>query len=70
MSEIPESLVSHPNMTVYLGELAARHAFEAREFPFVRVVPGALLYLPGWMRLAAAPEKSFSSTQLGKEEQK
>ena len=54
-SSVPEALSSLPNFKMVQGELAARLTPDAgNPPPFLTIVPGAELYLPGWMRMAAS----------------
>ena len=61
-SSLPLELTSRKNVKVYQGELATRLTPDMSNPPsFLKIVPGAELYIPGWMRIASADEKSFSS---------
>ena len=52
-SEIPEGLAARPNFRVIQGELATRLTPDAvNPPPFLTIVPGAELYIPGWMQIA------------------
>ena len=54
-SFVPKALSSLPNFKMMQGELAVRLTPDAENPPpFLTIVPGAELYLPGWMRMAAS----------------
>ena len=58
-SSVPEALSSLPGFRMMQGELAARLTPEAENPPpFLTIIPGAELYLPGWMRMAASETNS------------
>lgn len=62
-SSLPPELASRRGVKVFQGELAARHTPDAANPPpFLTIVPGAELYLPGWMRIAASAEKNSDKT--------
>lgn len=53
-STVPESLATRPGFSVIQGELALRHTPDAENPPpFLAVIPGAELYIPGWMQLVS-----------------
>lgn len=52
-SDVPEALAARPNFRMVQGELAAMLTPDATNPPpFLTVVPGAELYIPGWMKMA------------------
>ena len=58
-SSLPPELASRNGVKVYQGELAARLTPDMSNPPdFLKVITGAELYIPGWMRIASADEKS------------
>ena len=69
VATLPDSILSHPKLTVYRGELAERHTSEdPSRHSCLRIVPGARLYIPGWMRLAADLGKTPCSTTQKQED--
>lgn len=49
--EIPDNFVKRFNLTMVIGEFAALVTGDRRDYPsWVKVVRGAELYIPGWMR--------------------
>ena len=57
-SSLPPELASRTGVKVYQGELAARLTPDLlNPPPFLKVIPGAELYLSGWMRIAATHAK-------------
>ena len=56
-STLPESLSGRSGFCVLQGELAVRRTPDASNPPsFLKVVPGAELYIPGWIRLVTKEE--------------
>ena len=52
-SEIPEELRRRTDVSIVIGEFAARYHREyLAKQPWITIVPGAELYLPKWMRFA------------------
>jgi len=63
-SAVPENLASNPGFLMLQGELAARMQPEDGEAPrFLKVIPGAELYIPGWMKMVAERGKKISEQQ-------
>lgn len=54
-SSVPEALAARPGFRMMQGELAARFTPDAQNPPpFLKIIPGAELYIPGWMQLVEA----------------
>ena len=55
-SEIPEELRRRTDVSIVIGEFAARYHREyLAKQPWISIVPGAELYLPKWMRFVVGP---------------
>lgn len=69
-SSIPESLSSMPGFKMLQGELAVRHTQDAANPPsFLTIVPGAELYIPGWMRMIASGDNLMKKQNEQQEKQ-
>lgn len=54
VSSVPEDICRRAKVEVRLGEFAARYDSDAKKFPpWVKVVPGAEVYLPSWPSILA-----------------
>lgn len=63
-SSLPISLSSRDGVKVIQGELAvARTADVGIHQPFLEVIPGAELYIPGWMLFASRMAKQFETSK-------
>ena len=57
-SDVPAALAGRPGFRMMQGELAVRLTPDyANPPPFLTIVPGAELYIPGWMQLTATGNK-------------
>lgn len=59
-STLPESLLRHGGVKVIQGELAHTHIANAEKPSILKVIPGAELYIPAWMRYALKRENKES----------